>query len=269
MRIMLKSLLKQTVDKVYCIHLERRLDRLECITQEFKKYGILDIVELWPATPSVDNSVGDNIATSCSVFETACATSHINIIKHAKQNNFKSVLIFEDDVRFEEEVFTPGYADKKGENPNKRWLKSDPVEYLYNALTQLKKIEWDMFFLGYRLPNKLTNEEINYKEISKNIFQATNIYSTHAYIVRDTAYDIILKNSPIGRCAIDKFYAEYISYKIRACCIKPMICSQLPGLYSDNAEKELTNSWIRKNIRRFYSETSWLIEKEFHRNNKV
>lgn len=75
---------------IYFINLDKRTDRLEKVIKEFKKYNINAI--RWPAIiPKTDND-HDNVG------KWGCKLSHIGIIKHAIENNFDRVFIFEDDI---------------------------------------------------------------------------------------------------------------------------------------------------------------------------
>jgi len=72
-------------DKIYCINLNHRTDRWLESLQEFKKLGIDSDVERFEAHELKPGIKG-------------CTKSHYEIIKLAKKNKYKNVLIFEDDV---------------------------------------------------------------------------------------------------------------------------------------------------------------------------
>ena len=79
--------MKKYFDKIYCINLDSRSDRWNQCIEEFKKVGIEDIVERFSAEQLIPGIAG-------------CTKSHYEIIKQCKKNNFKNVLILEDDVTF-------------------------------------------------------------------------------------------------------------------------------------------------------------------------
>ena len=82
------------VDHVYCINLERRPDRRQEAEAEFMKHG-LD-VEFWNATDGKrDAPEGLKITRA----EWGCADSHIRIWRDVVEQNYGTVLVFEDDVK--------------------------------------------------------------------------------------------------------------------------------------------------------------------------
>ena len=80
------------IDHIYCLNLERSVDRREKIGKEFEKES-LD-VEFFKGCD------GKAIGKS-GVF--GCAQSHINIWKDVIEKGYENVLIFEDDVWLEKE----------------------------------------------------------------------------------------------------------------------------------------------------------------------
>ena len=104
------------IDHIYCLNLERSVERREKITKEFEKEALE--VEFFKACD------GKAIGKS-GVF--GCAQSHINIWKDVVVKGYENVLIFEDDV----------------------WLEKDFKKYL-EILEPPEK--WDVLYLGASLP---------------------------------------------------------------------------------------------------------------------
>ena len=102
-------------DGIYCINLERRVDRWTQCKKEFDKIGISDRVERFNAFDNKSNP------------KKGCYDSHLSVIKLAFEKKLKNVLIFEDDV-----AFLKTYDEKK----------------LKKALSVLDKEEWEFFYLG-------------------------------------------------------------------------------------------------------------------------
>jgi len=142
------------IDHILCINLDSRKDRwAECV-EEFKKLNIENLVERYPA---IQNKIG-----ICG-----CTMSHVNCIKIAKERNYKNILILEDDVVFNNNIF---------------------FEVLYNAFDQLKSknLQYDLIYLSSNLrgdDNKL---------IDKNLAKIVSAKAAHAYIVNSTIYDYIM-----------------------------------------------------------------------------
>lgn len=142
------------IDKIYCINLDSRPDRWQECLDEFKKLNI-------------ENEVERVTAFKMPLGIDGCTKSHLECIKLAKQNNFKNVLILEDDVSFEYEIF---------------------YDVLYNAFEQLKlkNLKYDILYFSANLygnDNKL---------IDKNLAHIVSAKAAHAYIVNHTIYDFIL-----------------------------------------------------------------------------
>lgn len=85
-------------DKAYIINLPQRTDRKKTILQEVKKLGPdpHGKVELFPAIAPRE------AAGFPSRGARGCFQSHLAVIRHARKNNLKNVLILEDDLRISE-----------------------------------------------------------------------------------------------------------------------------------------------------------------------
>ena len=104
-------------------------------------------------------------------YSIACSRAHINLIQHAKDTNKKAILILEDDARFHSEN---GF---------------DPIENVYNALKQIKKIkDWELLYIG----GGIGDEQLNL--VDENILKITVPANAYAYVVNHTAYDEFINN---------------------------------------------------------------------------
>ena len=86
-------------DKIYCINLDRRTDRWEKCKTQFDKHGIN--VERFSALD------GDKLEYSNKRLlpgEIGIIRSNLELVKKAKENNYKNILIFEDDVEFADDL---------------------------------------------------------------------------------------------------------------------------------------------------------------------
>ena len=240
--------LQELCDKAYCINLDTEPDRWDKVSAEFNKYNILDLIHRFPGETKYERREANN------------ASVHLDIIREAKQDKLKRILIFEDDVEFLTKVWV---------SKEKRFIESDPGVYLRKAISQLKAIKWDILYLGWRLPLKIIptrrnpelncyfNSFINYKQISNNLFQSTCQYTTHAYIVNHTIYDKILENNPLEECiktskfAIDHFYGFWLSYNAVCININPIIATQRTG-YSITKKSHIDNNrWTEQMLKYF------------------
>lgn len=101
-----------------------------------------------------------------------CRLSHLNCIADAKQNNYKRILIFEDDIQFTKNL-------------------NDLLLGNYNALH-----DFDMLYFGGFEEQHFRNQ----------------IVTTHAYAVSDHIYEDILNMAIPSGMEIDNFYAKIIQH---------------------------------------------------------
>ena len=201
------SCLVNRVDKIFCINLDKRPDRWKVALSEFNKVGLGSHVERYSAIEHEEGCIG-------------CALSHYNIIKKAKEEGYKNVLIFEDDVEF---------------------LRTDQFEdVVINAFSQLESlnIDYDMFYLGGNVKGNSN------KRVDTNLVELDNVKCTHAYITSESVYDNILNiidagdiNNPWSwhgsnpaRLNIDYSYATHIAPVYNVYGVWPMLAKQAAGI---------------------------------------
>jgi glycosyl transferase family 25 len=137
------------VDKVVYINLDHREDRRKIMSEFFKDGNIPQ--EKVIRFPAIKHSVGI----------VGCAMGHISILKHAKAEGWKSVLILEDDMR---------------------WI---DFHSNYPKLKKLAETHWDVCMLGGLY---LEHDDPRVKMA----------FCTNAYIVRSHYYDVLLDNFETG-----------------------------------------------------------------------
>lgn len=154
------------VDAIILINLEERVDRFEETQQEFIKVGITEFIHF----PAIKNKIGIS----------GCTQSHYEIVKLAKQNGYKNILVLEDDVAFEYD---------------KEMFRS----ILENTFKQIKdnNIKPDFLFLGGNLTTppdgKFYESTMKYhRKIDENLYFLGGCKTTHAYIIYESAYDTII-----------------------------------------------------------------------------
>jgi len=228
----MRNSLKETFDKIYCINLDSRPDKWELCVEEFKKYNILDLVERVSAVYNKNGYHG-------------CTMSHIKCMELAKQNNYKKILILEDDFTF----LTRVWKDDE-------FIASDPSLYITRALNQLKDVNWDMLYFSYNI--ELHQDFIFYKEISDNLFQSTSQLTTAGYGLSNNVYNFILscesllklKCNNVTTC-IDVFYARFLSHKFKCLNIKPMVIGQRNDIVSDIRIREEKHKWVDRMLKSY------------------
>ena len=91
-------MINKYVDKIYYINLEHRTDRKEHIEKQIKEYldPSLKITERFNAIVYTNNVAG----TYRNKGGIGCSLSNLQIIKNAKKEGYKAILILEDDIIF-------------------------------------------------------------------------------------------------------------------------------------------------------------------------
>lgn len=178
----------KNVDGIFCISLIDRKDRRKKIKKHMKKRKIS--FKFFNAIKNTKNPAK------------GCLQSHLQIIKNAKKNNLKSVMIIEDDCFF-----------------NKKPVLEAPPN------------DWDMLYLGGNL------EEIIKKEENDKWYKM-RCWTTHSYIIKNSIYDEVIKGLEKYEFEVDKFYCENIHSKFNCYMYDPQITKQLAG-YSDIAKKQI------------------------------
>jgi glycosyl transferase family 25 len=151
----------ENIDAIIYINLNDRKDRFQQINQEFEKMGF------------DKNKIHRYPGIRLEIL--GCTLSHLDVIKMAKKNNFKNIMIFEDDYEF--------LIDKEKFN------------YLINRLFK-EDPDFDVVMLSYNQLISESHSEILNKTISS--------LTASGYIVNYKIYDSLIK-----------MYEEAIHYLIR------------------------------------------------------
>lgn len=197
------------LDKVIYINLDHREDRRKIMESFFEKGQIpLEKVVRFPAIKRIKGSLG-------------CLESHTAALRMAKQNNWKNVLILEDDLE---------------------WL---DFENNYSKLEELTKLpKWDVILLvgwywKYEFPR---------------IYDANN---AGAYLVNTDYYDTLLQNRETCLRKITKGFGFNFNSKMLEADtgwkplqkihtwygMNPCICRQVDG-FSDHVGKHIKASLV-------------------------
>jgi len=151
--------------EIWCINLKYRTDRYEHAIQQFKNINILDKVNFYH--PEKSNH---------KITQKGCWDSHKYCMKKALDNN-KNILIFEDDVLFDNNII------KQYENIKKFYKKDnwDILRLGYIAFQYDKQIEinlWEGKFIAchaYFISNEYINKCINNKYFDAELYKFPGI----------------------------------------------------------------------------------------------
>jgi GR25 family glycosyltransferase involved in LPS biosynthesis len=136
-------------DRIYCISMDENSFRWKMAVKQLKLLGIYDRTE---RIQGVKN--GENI--------TGCFLSHQLCVRKAKGEGVKNIFIFEDDF----------------------CMLSRDMKHLLDSLENLKKHDWELFYLGGKIEEKL-------EDIEENLC-SVKLWFTHAYAINGNAFDKIL-----------------------------------------------------------------------------
>lgn len=209
-------------DCVYYINLDTRQDRMHSFEERARALNIP--AKRFPAIVATDEQATplyEGHIDPRRKYKMGCTMSHQAVVKLAKEANSRNCLIFEDDC-----VFLKEYE-----------------ENIKECVTELKKIDWDLFYIGGEANNFC-------KSVSKNLSQVENggVYCTHAYAINNTFYDKMLSINPNQVDTIDILYVNYDNSKRIAVLSKKLLAIQDKS-YSDlwntvtDSSEWMINSW--------------------------
>lgn len=197
--------LKMYIDHIYYINLNRRPDRREEMETQLKEYKIE--AERFEAIDRPEPGKGI----------VGCTQSHMAVLKHAKQRNYQTILILEDDYEFQ--------------------VSPDELRQQIKKIF-MNNIKFDVCMLGYKL-NK--EEKTEYDFLKK----AIEAQSASAYLVRFPFYQTIIDLYEWAIPLLDEtgkhweYANDQVWKKIQPTanwyCLYPRVGKQRDG-YSDNSE---------------------------------
>jgi hypothetical protein len=166
--------LNQLFDKVYCINLDHRKDRWEQCNTHFTKHGIT--VDRFPAINGkevVPNGVGKLLPGEVGVIR-----SNYNVVKDAKDNNYKQIVIFEDDVELDPEFKEKFFS-------------------FYSAVPD----NWSFIYMG-------GNHVGGIIPVNNKVAQIRHSYAIHAICIKNNLFDHILELLKKEKTQVDVTYAQ-------------------------------------------------------------
>ena len=202
-------------DKVYCINLDRRPDRLENFKKEVEKYNLGEFKRFSAYDGKQLNLTNEyNLKPG----EIGIIKSNLDIIKDAKKNNYKTILIIEDDCVFRDEIIN------------------------FEDYFKLLPSDWDMLYMG---GNHNTHMGVEPPlKINDKVVKLHSTYSAHFIGIKSSVFDQIEELLEKGQQPLD---VEYVTLqKIFNCySFTPALTSQLVN-FSDIQELTTDYNWLIK-----------------------
>ena len=204
------SYVNQVVDKVYLINLDRDTERLKTMTEQLNKLNIE--FTRFPAVLGSEVKTSHDLTDFCLKYCTdgikGCAMSHKTIWNDMLKNNYKQVLILEDDAVF-----------------------ADDFEHMFKTGWDQVPKDFDMFYLGcnfncddsHTIP-KVYNKVLGQvpQKVNTHILRVFGSVGFHGYIISNNCARRV-QHSPIHN-HIDAQMAYWINkYKMNAYSMKPLI----------------------------------------------
>jgi GR25 family glycosyltransferase involved in LPS biosynthesis len=161
-------------DKIYCINLDRRLDRREKFAKNYQNLGT-NTITFYKATDG--ESVVDN-EWQFSMGALGCRLSHLSIYKEALYNGYSKILVLEDDVIIK-----------------KSFQKS------IKSIVSLTMDDWDMIYFGGR-------NFIEPETITNKIVKLKNTLTTHAIAINCRCLPKLILKIEQDKRAVDSVIAD-------------------------------------------------------------
>jgi glycosyltransferase involved in cell wall biosynthesis len=211
-------------DKVYIITLEKDRKRWQEMYFNLRKFGIYNYDKIMgeninpSSIPKTEynnlreNHLSGNMNYIKGFF--SCKRAHYKIIEEAYKKNMESVLIFEDDISF-----------------------TDNIEEIFGkVIGQIDKSEWDMLYFGARheSPTILVDD---------NLMRITGSLGAFAYAINKTLIKVLYQSLFKNGCEVDTFYKAAIHTRFRCYSVYPHIVrvdgnnSNIYGTYIDYSSK--------------------------------
>jgi len=198
-------------DKIYCVNLDGRPDKWEKVQKTFKKLqlNVTRISGVICENPRSNHTINGALGLSKSI---------LKILKDAKINKYKRVLIFEDDVLF--------------------FYKYNINQLVNNSIKELPS-DWETLSLGGNIIEKTT-------KYSDNLSIINGCWGTQSWGVNCNYYDELiefLENDDLlfQRPQLDSILYKGLNNK-KHFVVKPLLTTQYVG-YSD-ISKSINNSTL-------------------------
>lgn len=201
-------------DKIYCINLDRRFDKYnECI-EEFKKLNI-DVKRF----SAIDGAPMFRQGLNLTAGAYGLMLTHREILKETINNNYKNVLILEDDVSFINDFYN-----------------------YFNKNILLLPDDWDLLYLGgNNMFNKgefksLNNPRIiinknNYRLLEHDLCKTTWTQTTHAVAINNKAFKAVSDSlTKFSNKPIDDIFCIMQQSGYNAYTFLPSLALQRPSM---------------------------------------
>ncbi len=208
-------MLNKYFDNIFCINLDRRVDRKADAEAEFKKFGIeVEFVSGIDGKTIDIPTIISRDSTIVSRGDLGCTLSHLKVARIAKAKGLRNYLVFEDDVELHNDFNTV-------------------FEEYFLQVPQ----DWQMLYFGGNHDKPIT-------EINAHVSKMERTFTTHAFAAKSSIYDEMIKvlgaeDDKVDIC-ISSLHSQFPCYVFR-----PHLAFQRAG-FSDILEKHDDYQHLRK-----------------------
>ena len=196
-----------------CLNLDRRPEKWVRMKERFAKHKITGVVR-FSAVDGERLSIPPGWHGSAGAY--GCLQSNLSIIQRAREARWPEVLIFEDDVVFDEEL-------------NKKFPE---------FIAQLPP-DWDMVYFGCMHRSEPVR-------VCENLVKASYSTSTYAYAVRDTVYSAFLDMHSPSQRPID-VNNRLLQERFNCYCFFPNLAWVESG-HSDTHGRAVNPWWLKESL---------------------
>lgn len=203
-------------NKVYCINLERRSDRLENFKKQVQKYdlGLFNVFKAYDGK-NIDLNLYD---TNLKSGELGLILSNLDIINEAIEKKYDSILILEDDCVFTSEVKN--------------------IDTYFSFLPT----DWDMLYMGGNHNTHVGS--VPPQKINDKVIKLHNTFSTHFIGIKSTIFPQIKNIISKYREPLDVSYTR-IQKSFNVYSFYPAIAKQVVD-FSDIQNQITDYNWLIK-----------------------
>ena len=207
------ALINQLFPHKVCINLDRRSERWRQMQDKFYQHGIHSVQRFaaidgdaatipasWPGTPGAYG----------------CLLSHLEVVREARRRGLPGILIFEDDVVFD-----------------------DQFEQKFSEYIRQLPADWDMLFFGALHKDELIR-------VSDNLGRITQSNSTYACVLRDTVFDAFIELNSRGDEVLD-VNSLVLQKQFNCYCFLPHL-AWVEVAYSDAQQKPVHHWYLRESL---------------------
>lgn len=192
-----------------CINLARRPDRWTRVQAQFRQHQIE--VSRWNAVDGAAVQVPPQWRYSSGAY--GCTVSHLDAVRHARTNNYESLIIFEDDVELHSKF-----------------------RVLFSEFMAQLPARWDGLYFG-----GIHRSDPEF--LAENVVRLRETNSTYAYILRNQVFDAFIALNEKLQSPVDEtmkvLQAEFNFY-----CFLPHL-AWVARDYSDVLGAEVNHWWLQ------------------------